>query len=311
MSQSSLSSDNSSDAVKKAKKPKKVYSCRFCGKTFRAKTFWTRHERVHTGEKPFKCEICGKCFSQSSILITHKKMHAVQKIEPYEPFQCDICNKSYRFLKGLTKHKRKHTEENPNKCDLCNKLFHSRAYIAEHKKKVHGERPSIIEKLLNRNDLTEFSLPIKNENKVDKIFKKDSLKKVNDPGTPYQCDICHKSFTGKLILTVHKRTHTDTKQNQYDVCQNVFAQGINLNTHTKDFSNCDNFVECGVTIKKEIDEVETIDEDPLKIQIKEEINIEIKHEIEDKNNSLPNFNSEYVFSYNIDIVNHKIEIKDE
>ncbi len=310
MSQSSLSSDDSTDAVKKAKKLKKVYSCRLCGKTFSTKWKWNRHQRVHTGEKPFKCNICGKCFTQSGILKTHlKKMHAVEKTEPCEPFQCDICNKSYRYLNGLTKHKHKHTSENPNKCDLCNKSFHSRAYVAEHKKKVHEEGPSIIEKLFNRNDLTKLSLPLKNEIKVDKTFKKDPLIKVNDQGTPYQCDICHKAFTGKLILTVHKRTHTDTKQNQYDVCrQNVFAQGINLNSHTKDFSNCDNFVECGVTIKKEIDEEETCDEDPLKIQIKEEI----KHEIEDKDNSLSNFNnSEYISRDTIDIVNHKIEIKDE
>ncbi|XP_045598540.1 longitudinals lacking protein, isoforms H/M/V isoform X25 [Procambarus clarkii] len=48
-----------------------VYQCPFCGKLFRDKTKWSRHYRVHTGDKPFVCGSCGRAFSRKDRLHAH------------------------------------------------------------------------------------------------------------------------------------------------------------------------------------------------------------------------------------------------
>ena len=51
------------------------YPCKICDKSFQFKSKLTRHERVHTGEKPHECDICNKTFVQSSDLLKHKRKH--------------------------------------------------------------------------------------------------------------------------------------------------------------------------------------------------------------------------------------------
>ena len=56
-------------------RPRKIHTCKHCGKHFGNKTDMLRHERIHTGEKPYSCEICGKSFTQKGNLNSHKLVH--------------------------------------------------------------------------------------------------------------------------------------------------------------------------------------------------------------------------------------------
>ena len=51
---------------------RRSYICDVCRKIFYDKSKWTRHLRIHTGEKPFVCDICFKSFSRKDALFSHK-----------------------------------------------------------------------------------------------------------------------------------------------------------------------------------------------------------------------------------------------
>ncbi|XP_063371155.1 protein krueppel-like [Cydia amplana] len=53
----------------------KVYSCRFCKKTFPRPTTCRIHEMIHTGEKNKVCELCNASFVQKASLNYHMMKH--------------------------------------------------------------------------------------------------------------------------------------------------------------------------------------------------------------------------------------------
>jgi len=92
---------------KRNKTHNKIYSCRFCAKTFSYLSRLTRHERTHTGIKPFICTFCNKTFSAPSHLKEHERIHTGVK-----PFACKLCKKTFSQSGNLKAHERiKHAQK--------------------------------------------------------------------------------------------------------------------------------------------------------------------------------------------------------
>ncbi|XP_062563344.1 zinc finger protein 311-like [Armigeres subalbatus] len=52
---------------------KEKFSCETCGKTYKTSVQLTKHERVHTEEKPYDCPACGMMFGSPASVTRHKK----------------------------------------------------------------------------------------------------------------------------------------------------------------------------------------------------------------------------------------------
>ena len=59
------------------------------------KSALTRHECVHTGEKPYKCDICEKTFDRNCSLTRHKRMHTGEI-----PINVIFCDSIYHHYGG-------------------------------------------------------------------------------------------------------------------------------------------------------------------------------------------------------------------
>uniref|UniRef100_A0A8C0EF69 C2H2-type domain-containing protein n=1 Tax=Bubo bubo TaxID=30461 RepID=A0A8C0EF69_BUBBB len=112
----------------------KEYKCEHCGKVFGWQGSLTRHQWIHTGEKPFKCPDCGKSFRDSWRLLSHRRGHTEEK-----PFLCTTCGKRFSCSSNLIRHQLIHTGERPYTCSDCGKTF--RSNLIRHQLIHTGERP--------------------------------------------------------------------------------------------------------------------------------------------------------------------------
>ncbi|CAB3255885.1 unnamed protein product [Arctia plantaginis] len=85
-------------------KPKKMYSCKFCDKSYKCQKSILIHERsVHTGQRPAQCNVCGSCFFHEDYLKEHMRLHTGET-----PFKCPICGRGYAQRGNMKSHLRIH-----------------------------------------------------------------------------------------------------------------------------------------------------------------------------------------------------------
>ena len=242
-------------------------------------------QQIHH-EKQFSCDICRISFPTDSILNTHKRLHEndnIIYITGGKLFKCELCGKKFVTSIELTNHKGIHKSEKPFKCDLFGKVFTNMGHLIIHERIHTGE----------------------------KLF---------------ECDLCEKVFTKNSDLDRHHKNHTGEKPFKCEMCQKYFLSSSALSYHNKSAKHLmklksrkntgqhfasTSFVDCGEPgVKLEIKEEETLDEDPLSINIEAE-NVEktIKQEIGEEMKDTDYLLCEENSYEDIDIVEHKIEFE--
>ncbi|XP_022085600.1 zinc finger protein 91-like [Acanthaster planci] len=95
-----------------------TYPCRHCGRVFHFSAVRSRHERIHTNEKPYMCQYCPKTFGHANALLCHERVHTKER-----PYKCTVCSKAFSQNTHLTTHMRVHTKEKPYQCRYCKQVF--------------------------------------------------------------------------------------------------------------------------------------------------------------------------------------------
>lgn len=68
-------SPTQSNQQKRSRSGRSLHCCRFCSYSTYNKYDVTKHELIHTGERPHKCMDCGKTFSRKETLSRHRLIH--------------------------------------------------------------------------------------------------------------------------------------------------------------------------------------------------------------------------------------------
>lgn len=107
-----------------------------CGSAYTRRDHLNRHLATHTGDRKFKCSHpgCSHAFADSTHLKRHMKYH-----EKSSPFKCTYagCEKGFSKAHLLKQHTYEHTGILPFSCDECQERFLTLRQLNVHSKKRH------------------------------------------------------------------------------------------------------------------------------------------------------------------------------
>ncbi|XP_077186174.1 uncharacterized protein LOC143833834 [Paroedura picta] len=184
-----------------------------CRKSFKGKSEFLEHQRIHTREKPFECSVRREKFNHNGQLHRHQRTHTGEK-----PFECSECGKKFSRNSDFHKHQRIHTGEKPFECSECGKTFSRSDHLQMHQRIHTGEKPF----------------------ECSECGKKFSLsstlqlhQRTHTGEKPFECSQCGKKFNHNSNLHRHQRTHTGEKPFECSDCGKKFSHNSNLQRHQR------------------------------------------------------------------------------
>lgn len=223
---------------------KKNHPCDLCDSSFTLKNQLLVHKNQEHGAD-IKCDICNQVFNSMVSLRSHKftkhtgkdkiceicgystkktydfKRHQVKHSSVYT-IKCSVCNKGFYSQYEFNEHKNVHTAERPYQCEVCGVDYSRRSSLILHRNRKH---PEIYD--------TSKRCQICNQVCLTKETMAAHIKTHVEGRKRYYCDICGKGLLTRVILKIHRRSHTGEKPFDCSYCGRAFSCKKNLSVHIR------------------------------------------------------------------------------
>ena len=167
------------------------YKCKICGRSFPSLTNLKRHENLHTGEKVFSCKFCKKTFYEKYDVKRHiMRKHKIAKddIEPNDivcdnekvsfKFNCKFCQKGFDSRGNWRRHEKVHLNDRQYLCIVCNKAYIEQYEVKRHMFRRHKQDYENVKNgmyhKMKTNDLRELDVDVLNSDSDD-YSKEDTM----------------------------------------------------------------------------------------------------------------------------------------
>lgn len=124
------------EEAKRGKAKGQNFTCNECGKSFKYKSKFHEHIKVHVKDEPFESRYREALFAYQDRL----KIHEPRPDEGEKHFKCPICNKRFSQKANLERHEMVHTGVKPHKCNICDLKFSQSNNLKRHMQTQHMQQ---------------------------------------------------------------------------------------------------------------------------------------------------------------------------